>query len=124
MKKKNVFKEIIPRAYPLLKKYECNGILFFIKSFLSNQYSEEYLPSVLSVLGVEDDFEWVNEGVVKLLKRYCLKGDMKANGLLVSSCKSTVIDLTNSDPQHSYHYEVGSRMRRIPFPVLARMFVE
>ena len=55
------------------------------------------MPSVLSVLGVEDDFEWVNEGVVKLLKRYCLKGDMKANGLLVSCCKSTIIDLTTSE---------------------------
>jgi hypothetical protein len=109
------FKEMIPRAYPLLKKYECHGIIFFIKTFLSNQSSEEYLPSVLSVLSVEDEFEWVNEGIVNLLKRYCLKGDMKT--------KSTIIDLTTSETEHAYHDEVGSRMRRIPFSILARMLV-
>jgi len=124
-KKDYFFKEIIPLAYPLLKKYECNGILFFVKSFLSNQSSEEYLPSVLSVLSVEDDFEWVTDAIVKLLKRYCLKGDIQASGLLTSCCNSKIIDLTASEIESNlpYHDEVGTRMRRIPFPILARMLL-
>ena len=113
------FKKNIARAYPLLRKYECHGLLFYVKSFLSSQTSEEYIPSILSVLSVETDYDWVTESMIQVLKKNCLKGD----GLFASCCQSKVVDLRTDESQLLYYDEIGSRMRRIPFPILARFIV-